>query len=62
MISDKDFYADVQGALRALGEPENLSLDECDLADTYALQEFNPKVCAESIAGRRAELKASLAA
>lgn len=49
------FYANVQSALHQLGQANDLTLDERDIVDDYAAQEFSPAACAtEIVRSRRA--------
>lgn len=48
-----EFVGDVGTALHAAGDMPQLSADECDIVDDFALQEFSASSCAEHIRSQR---------
>jgi hypothetical protein len=47
------YFAEVQRHLDDIGQPVALSVDERDIIDEYATQEFGAKECAAHIARAR---------
>lgn len=47
------FMEDVSAQLHALGDAPQLNVDECDIVDDFALQEFSAGACAEHIHSQR---------